>query len=159
MKIYHNEPECLTKVLSSLPPLPCSFFQSSLTQTSCCRTWIHQTFPAIAMMTFYRSSKTTEAVQTHINFSDCLQFPWEFRVVAQYLINTKMHSLSLLPLVQFSFASADWLKEVKTQRHGGMWGSSPTILHLWLYLWTVQLYSVDFFTPHTGVCVHISNVL
>lgn len=135
--------------------LPYSFFQSSPTQMSCCRTWIHRTSPAIATMTFYRSSKTTEAVQTHINFSGCPQFPWEPRAVAQYLINTKMHSLSLLPLVQFSLASADWLKEGKTQRHGG----PPRPLTPWRHFWTVQLFSVDFFTPHTGVCVHIRNVL
>lgn len=32
---------------------------------SCCRTWTHRTSPAIATTTFYRSSKTTEAFQTH----------------------------------------------------------------------------------------------
>lgn len=58
-----------------------------------------------------------------------------------------MHSLSLLPLVQFSSASTDWLKEVQTPktRRGDTF-------------WTVQLYSVGFFTPHTGVmCAHLGT--
>lgn len=87
-------------------PLPSSFFQSWLTQTSCCRTWTLRTFPAIATTTFYRSSKTTEAISdSHKTFLTACREPGG--AVAQYLINAKMHSLSLLPLVQFSLASAD----------------------------------------------------
>lgn len=113
---------------------------------SCCRTWIPQTSPAIATTTSCRSSKTTEAIQTRKNFSDCLQFPWEPRAVVQYLINTKMHSLSLLRLVQFSFASADWLNEVKNK-------FLLQVAQPWRYLRTVQLYSVNFFLCHTQVFV------
>lgn len=134
--------------------LSSSFFQSSLTQMSCCRTWIHPTSPAIATTTFYRSSKTTEAIQTHKNFSDCLQFPWEPRAVAQYLINTKMHSLSLLPLVQFSLASTDWLKEVKTPKTRRDWGGSlrpPTPVAILLNC--AAILSRFFFLRHTQVYV------
>lgn len=44
-------------------------------------------------------------------YSDSLQSP----AANPYLTNTKMHSLSPLPLVQFSFASTDWPTDLQTQ--------------------------------------------
>ena len=69
--------------------------------------------------------------------------------VPQYLINTKMHSLSLLPLVQFSFSSADLTERgsnSKTQRDAHPVATPPELC---------SYTQLIFLTPHTGcMCAH-----
>lgn len=132
--------------------LPSSFFQSWLTQTSCCRTWTLRTFPAIAMTTFYRSSKTTEAISdTHKTFSDCLQ---RAQGGSRSVLDKRKDALPFSSSSCTVFIGQRRLTERGLKLKDTVGRGVPS--HPAAILFELCSYTqLIFLTPHTGVCVHI----
>lgn len=133
-------------------PLPSSFFQSWLTQTSCCRTWTLRTFPAIATTTFYRSSKTTEAISdSHKTFLTACREPGGG---GRSVLDKRKDALPFSSSSCTVFIGQRRLTErgskLKDTAGRGM-PSHPAAILFELCSYTQLI----FLTPHTGVCVHI----
>lgn len=156
--VITNQNESFVELIFAFTLLS-SFFLNLPTQMNSCHTWTPRTSPAIATMTFYRSSKATEAI-SDMNFSD-----WSFPEKPWQLLSTwwTQRCTPFLFFLLYNFPSPAQIdheicKLKKTRQNLAELPHPPT---LWWYLWlcSYSWFSFFFFLHHTHICVLIRNVL